>query len=340
VLPAGGDLPTVAERRRRSLAAEHRLFASACSRAPSVVLATAAPAPGVVLSRFVAALPQRSPRLPLAPAGASPALPPTAGITPVCPDGSLPLSASALDTYEDCPLRYAYTYALGVRGDAGLHAELGMLVHQVLARFLHPGDPAEPSLERLLALADDAWRDDIARYRPQQEEARRDYYEMLTQWWEGEGHQAGRDLEVLATERFFDVPVGPHRVSGRIDRIDRAASGGIRVVDYKTGRAKPKPDDVAANLQLATYHLAATRDPELSAWGAPTGLRLLYLRSMAAFDQDVTPDHTATTEARILEAADRILAEDFEPSVHADCDHCDFHRLCPLWPEGREVGAE
>jgi hypothetical protein len=61
---------------------------------------------------------------------------------------------------------------------------------------------------------------------------------------------------------------------------------------------------------------------------------------MQVREQEIVPGHAEATEARILATAERILAEDFEPSVHADCDHCEFHRLCPLWDEGREVGEE
>ena len=32
-------------------------------------------------------------------------------------------------------------------------------------------------------------------------------------------------------------------------------------------------------------------------------------------------------------------AEELDPLPTADCDHCDYHRLCPLQRAGREVGA-
>jgi RecB family exonuclease len=143
---------------------------------------------------------------------------------------------------------------------------------------------------------------------------------------------------VLAVERRFEVYVGPHRLAGAIDRIDRADDGvGIRIVDYKTGKSEPSAADVADDLQLAVYHLAASRDPELAALGPPRQLRLLYVRSMRAHDQPVTPEHEADTEARVMAAAGHILAEEFEPSVDANCRLCSFQRLCPLQPEGRRV---
>lgn len=333
-----GTRPTPPERRARVLADERALFALATTRATARLIGTAAPEPGVLVSRFVGDWTRRHPTLPLSPEREQPSLGPTKSNVPVWPERSLRLSATQLEMYEDCPLRYAYRYVAGARNEAGIHAGLGSLVHRVLERFLDPEEPGERSHDRLLELAEECWHDDIAPYRPQQEEARRDLYDMLELWWEKEGSPGGGP-HVLATEHRFDVTVGPHQVRGAIDRVDRADDGvGIRVVDYKTGKSKPRAADVKTNLQLSTYYVAATHDPELAAWGPPSQLRLLHVRSMTPFDQEVRPDHGTTTEAQILEAADRILDEQYEPSVHANCDHCDFHRLCPLWPEGRHVG--
>jgi RecB family exonuclease len=266
----------------------------------------------------------------------------TASAVEVFPEGRLVLSASQLDTYDDCPLRYAYKYGVRTGDEAGAPAALGSLVHAVLAEFLDPDrdTAAIPrTREALLSLAAERWTDDIALYRPQVEECRRDYFQMLEDWWavEGEGPLAP---EVLAVERRFDVEVGDLRLIGYIDRVDRAADGeGIRIVDYKTGRREPRADAMPDDLQLAVYHLAATRDPALAALGPPRELRLLYLRSMRAFEQPVLADHAATTEARVAATAEDIRAERFEPSVDASCRTCDFHRLCPLQLEGREVGA-
>jgi DNA helicase-2/ATP-dependent DNA helicase PcrA len=165
---------------------------------------------------------------------------------------------------------------------------------------------------------------------------------MLESWWQAESAQAqaaGSWPEVVAVEYPFEIMVGDHRVRGVIDRIDRVP-GGLAIVDYKTGSRVPKAEEVAENLQLATYHLAATRDPHLMAVGPPVSLQLCYLRSGARPAQAITADHAAVTEQRILDTAARILAEDFEPSVEAECEYCDFWRLCPLQLPGRQVGVE
>ena len=326
-----------AERRQASLHKERRLFDAACSRATARLVATAAPEPGVLLSRFVDSWTMRDPRPPVFRGPAPRSRQFTENRVAVFPDGQLRLSASQLDTYDDCPLRYAYQYGLRIRDDAGAAAALGSLVHEVLAEFLRPDRPGERTKEALLALAAERWRDDIARYRPQIEECRRDYYSMLEGWWEAEGT---RHPDVLKTEHEFDIAVGELQLVGAIDRVDRTPDGdGIRIVDYKTGRKEPSADDLPDDLQLAVYHLAATRDPELAALGPPRNLQLLYLRSMSAYEQPILAGHAEATEARVLAVADDIRLERFEPSVDASCRTCPFHRLCPLQREGREVGA-
>ncbi len=343
-----GDLPSLRSRGQvfgaqpADLAEERRLFALACSRATGRLVATAGPEPGVLLSRFVEGWESAPVRIP-SPPGRAPAFRrPTENHRPIVTDAGLALSATQLDTYDDCPLRYAYRYVLRVRDEGGVRADLGTLVHEVLARFLDPetaGDRPHTQ-QTLLAMAEEMWRHDIARYRPQVDEARRDFYAMLDTWWQFEG-QGELAPDVLAVERSFDIAVGGHRLRGSIDRIDRVerADGrpGLRIVDYKTGKKEPRPGEIDDNIQLAVYHLAATRDPALAAHGPVTELRLLFLRSMHAFDQEVTAGHAEATEKRVLTVAARIRAEEFEPSVDATCRWCDFQRLCPIQPEGRQV---
>ena len=329
---------STAEARQASLAEERRRFQTARSRATSRLIATAAPEPGVLLSRFVEGWEPRAEKPPVfrGPAPASRRI--TENPVEVFPGGHLKLSASQLSTYDDCPLRYAYQYGLRVKDDAGPQMTLGTVVHEVLAEFLRPDRDGEHTRDALLTIATERWRDDIARYRPQVEECRRDYYAMLDTWWEVEGETLDRTV-VLKVEHGFEIELGDVRVVGSIDRIDRAPDGGIRIIDYKTGgkekRATALPDDI----QLAVYHLAATLDPDLVACGAPRQLQLLYVRTMHAVEQPILTGHADATTARILAAADDIRHERFEAAVDADCRRCSFHRLCPLQREGRQVGV-
>jgi RecB family exonuclease len=325
------------------LAEERRLFGLAAGAATARLVATAGPEPGQLVSRFVAGWPlvTSAPVVgwsgPTSPDGPR-WLAATAGMAPVWPDGGLSLSATKLTTYADCPLKFAFSYALRVRDDGSVWASLGSLFHEVAAEFLRP-DHEDPdhSRERLFAIAEGLWSDDIAPYRPQREEIRRDLFDMLDKWHQLE-FGAGDGPDVVDVERRFSIEVANHTVTGSIDRVDRI-SGGLEIIDYKTGKHPLRPEEVADDLQLAVYHLAATRDPVLAADGPPVRLLLRYVRAGKDLDQPVAADHADRTEARIIDTAEQIVAEAFQPALDADCDHCDFHRLCPLQREGREVGA-
>jgi superfamily I DNA/RNA helicase/RecB family exonuclease len=334
----GDGVLTVAERRDRSLLVERRRFHLARTRATHRLVASAGPEAKDIVSRFVEGWTRRTASLPPRPFDPYRRVDPTQNDVPVFPDGVLTLSASQLNTYADCPLKYAYSYGLRVRDDGNVWADFGTLVHDILERFLAPGNEIDHSLEALQDLAGECWSDDVAPYRPQREQLRRELSEMLVKWWEEEGQHLDR-RSIVAVEHNFDIEVGTHRIVGKIDRVDRAADGSIEIVDYKTGKHPAREQDMVDDLQLATYHLAATRDPILVNEGTPSRLRLLYTRFMVSREQPITADHAARTEARIVAAADEILTEAFVPSIHADCDHCDFHRLCPLQPEGREVAS-
>ena len=149
------NVRSVAERRRRC-SSPTSAGSSRRSRAPAAtrrLVGTAAPEPGVLLSRFVESWPARPPDLPLGPGRPLVDRPPTAGVQPLHADGRLRLSASRLDTYDDCPLRYAYEYVLHVRRDAGVQAWLGSLFHEVLAQFLDPNRTEPRTRDALIALA-------------------------------------------------------------------------------------------------------------------------------------------------------------------------------------------
>jgi RecB family exonuclease/superfamily I DNA/RNA helicase len=335
--PAGAL--SVAERRRVQVAEQERRFHMVATRGDETVFISAPP-PGVLVSRYVEHLPRTAPTPGWVPPVAPDPRPATVSVTPMHPSGQLRLSASQLSTFEDCPRRWFYASVLRLDDSTSVWTEFGSMVHNVLEAFLDPAATSEYSLEGLLQVAEDHWTDAVAPWKPQQEQAQRELKEMLERWWDIEGKAMTRD-QVVAVEHEFEVAVGDHVVRGRIDRVDFDRDrNGIGVVDYKTGRHFPKPEDVEHDLQLAVYYLAAARSEALAAYGPPTRLELLYFRAKDPFfEQPITEHHDVVAEERILAGAEQMLREELAPLVSADCDHCDFHRLCPLQRAGREVGA-
>lgn len=227
----------------------------------------------------------------------------------------LALSASDIETYRACPLRYKFARVLRVPQEPTLNQRFGILVHQVLERYHR--DPSD-----ILGLLEGAWpkhgfgdSDEERQLRAKAVTALRRYEERLD----------AEPVEPVWFERSFAFRMGAHTLRGRVDRVDRLHGGGHELIDYKTGR----PRSVAAlkeDVQLSLYAVAAREAWQLEA----SEQSYLYVLD----DQKVRVPSEAIDAAWIAdvvdEAAAGILAQDFEPTPsHAACSMCDFRIACP-----------
>ena len=324
------------------LVGERARFAEATASARQRFTVIAAPEPGVLLSRFVEGLPIAPRRLSARhpdPQRWPQGLAETTNTKAFHSGPSLHLSATQLTMFENCPWQYTLQYRLGLRGKGGLAARFGTLIHHILEQFLSPNTELTQTLDALIDLATHSWTDDIADYRPQAEDYRRRLDAILRNWWHNEGESLVAQQRVVAVEHEFTVEVDGHSLHGFIDRVDRM-DGGIRVVDYKTGTKARSKAETQDDLQLAVYHLAASRDPALNQYGPVQALELNFIAagtSGTVRPQVISADHDQLTEGRVVALAARMLSEEHEPSVAANCEYCDLHRLCPLQPQGRPI---
>jgi DNA helicase II / ATP-dependent DNA helicase PcrA len=236
-------------------------------------------------------------------------------------DGSLSLSASDLDLYLTCPLKYKFSRVFGIPQEPTINQRFGILIHNVLERFHKEGEEEE-GLPRLMDLFEAGWRragfgssDDELQFRDRAREAMRLY-------WERECDAEG---EPVWLERKFDIKIGEHHVRGRVDRVDRLPGGGHELIDYKTGQRKSEAD-LESDLQLALYRLAARE-----AWGLEAGTGSYYY----VLDGDkvaapVRPDDAERVERTVLQVGEGILGQDFEPRPSPTvCSWCDYRLICP-----------
>jgi RecB family exonuclease len=216
---------------------------------------------------------------------------------------------------------------------------VGTLVHGILEQFLDPKINGPRTRERLAEILDDMWTDDLFTYRAQAAEYRSRVATMLlSTWFEREAAAA---TDVARVEHRFEIAVAGHTLSGFIDRVDRHPPSGDRpaeleVIDYKTGSWKTAKAG-EGNLQLGTYYLAAKRDPDLAALGEPTRLRLHFVDAGKDAWQTIGPDHEAVWEGAIANALVGIESEHHEAAAEAECEYCDYQRICPIQREGRLV---
>ena len=138
------------------------------------------------------------------------------------------------------------------------------------------------------------------------------------------GWSAARTRPV-AVERDFTLTVGPHRVHGRIDRIDAHPAGGLPAHRLQDRQAADGGRARRARPVLRLYMPARARRGASSRAGRPSST------SSTATPAACTPtrdDDAAVVEA-VRDAADGIAAGRFEPRPSWDCRTCDFALICP-----------
>jgi putative RecB family exonuclease len=137
-------------------------------------------------------------------------------------------------------------------------------------------------------------------------------------------------LEPAGREEFleFQLEDGP-LLRGVIDRVDVAADGSIRIVDYKTGKKPHARYGQQAKFQMRFYALLVER----LRGRRPALLQLLYLRDGGTMVLHPTDDDLAMIDMEIRELWDDISAAarsgDFRPRRSALCGWCSFQAHCP-----------
>lgn len=280
-------------------------------------------------------------------------------LTPFLPrrGGGLALSASDIETYRGCPLRYKYARVLRIPTELTVGQRFGIVVHQVLERYHAAGGE---TLTQLLDLFESCWRrggfrDDG----PSERELRAKARAALSRY---HTRLHGQDVQPVWFERQFSLRIGPHQLRGRVDRVDRLpGKGGERgrgersgnerggsadrdegqyadrdegqyeyeyeLIDYKTSRPRTA-EQLREDIQLSLYALAARESWQLRAASRA------YYYVLDDLIVRLPPDDEERERRRVtdtvLEVGEGIMGQRFEPTPsRAACSICDFRIVCP-----------
>ena len=234
----------------------------------------------------------------------------------------LALSASDIETYRSCPLRYKFARVLRIPTEQTLHQRFGIAVHQVLERFHSDGSE---TLSQMLDLLDSGWRRGGF---GESEEERGLYTKARAALTRYHARLHGQDSEPVWFERSFAFRLGPHHLRGRVDRVDRLTAGAqeeYELIDYKTSRPKTATQ-LKDDIQLSLYALAARE-----AWKLESSRQAYYY----VLDDLKVPVPRAETRREsvkdmVLAVGEGILAQEFEPTPsRAACSICDYRIVCP-----------
>jgi len=241
----------------------------------------------------------------------------------------LALSASDIETYRSCPLRYKFARVLRIPTEQTVHQRFGIMVHQVLERYHSEG---ASTLERMLDLLDAGWRRAALGNGEYELELRGKALAALTRYHE---RLAERDSQPVWFERQFSFRLGPHHLRGRVDRVDRLrrlggndgidARGDYELIDYKTGRPRTA-EQLKDDVQLSLYALAAREDWRLES----SRQAYYYVLDDVRVPVPESDRDTDAVKAIVLEVGEGILAQDFSPTPsRAVCSLCDYRIVCP-----------
>ncbi len=233
------------------------------------------------------------------------------------------LSASAIEIYEECPLRFKLEREWNLPREVAASLHYGKAMHDVLrtfydaARFQREIQDADLLEQFRSALASGGIAD-----RYQYELYLRQGVEQLQEFFEAA--RGAPPPDVIATEHTFSLTVGPAKLSGRVDRIDRTGPDTVAIVDYKTGKPKLQ-DEADKSLQLSLYALAARETLGKRA----DRLILHNLENNSAVVTTRSDGEMEAAQQKVEEVARKIAQGKFPPKTGYHCVFCPYRNLCP-----------
>ncbi len=233
------------------------------------------------------------------------------------------LSASAVETYLQCPLRYRFSYEWRIPWPPPPAVQFGSIMHEAVKEVvgLLAGACQGPTLEDLRSILDRRWLEsgfaDPVQERKYREEGLRQLERVRQAWSES-------PIQLLHQEKSFEFRHEGSMLVGRIDQIHRAASGEVELVEYKTGRPQTRKE-ADGSPQLTLYTEACRRAlglavPNLILFNLATGERIHTTRSsdqLQAFGQTLRQTAAAVRAGR------------FPARPGYLCRYCDFRPICP-----------
>lgn len=247
------------------------------------------------------------------------------------------LSPSRAADFKQCPLLYRFR-AIDRLPEPSSPAQLrGSLVHAALEQLY--GLPAEQRVpDTALRLLAPAWDQVVAgeptladEFAPEQRELLlAEAAKLLSGYYRLEDPTR---FSPQSCEQRVEVELEDGTLlRGFVDRIDVAATGEVRVVDYKTGKAPSEAWAAAefkALFQMKFYAVALLRSRGV----LPTRLRLIYLADGQLLDYSPELDELQRFEKTLIAIWRAIqsagVTGDFPPRPSRMCKWCAHQSLCP-----------
>ncbi|MGZ4852969.1 MAG: ATP-dependent helicase [Halobacteriota archaeon] len=232
-------------------------------------------------------------------------------------------SASALQTYSNCPMQYKYSYVLHVPTVARTYFNLGSAVHEVIEHLTRRElEGIAPTKEQAMEMLSHFWSS--AAYTTKQKEREdkvlaEQMFETYLAW------QAGNENEIVDAEMEFAFELNERTVKGFIDRVERTPDGAYVVVDYKTGYPSESKNSIRQSIQMNVYCLAI-----LEKFGQmPKQASFFYVKHDKHVHYIPDGEHLQQQKLQLSTMINDVLAERFhETPAYQTCRSCSYGYLC------------
>jgi len=246
------------------------------------------------------------------------------------------LSPSRAGDFMACPLMYRFRTIDRLPEEPSPDAVRGTVVHKVLEDLFDlpavgrtqeaAADMLEPTWEALVE-AEPALAEMFGDEGPDLAGWLSSCRTVLARYFDLEDP---RRLEPADRELYVEALLDSRLLlRGFVDRVDVAADGRIRIVDYKTGRSPAVGFEAKALFQMKFYALVIWRLRGV----VPSVLQLVYLGNGEILRYEPDEDDLRATERKVEAVWTAIqLAHDtgdWQPSPSRLCDWCSYHQFCP-----------
>jgi putative RecB family exonuclease len=238
---------------------------------------------------------------------------------------SYQLSATKLQTYNQCPQAFYFRYdrKLPSSGLFGSPA-LGTALHQALATLYGQWhyQPSQMPWDWVLV----CWQPYATRLTPEQWQSGQ---EILQAYYADYIAPQVPLRRPLAVEGRIQGHLNCHNLqfvlTGRYDRLDWLEDG-LELIDYKSGQEVKLLSAEEIDLQIGLYYLALEQRYQK----ALKQLSLLYLRTGQKITFVATAEHKQRVEAKITDLAEQLLFDQqWQPTPGQHCQRCSYARYCP-----------
>jgi RecB family exonuclease len=241
------------------------------------------------------------------------------------------LSYSALDTYQNCPLKYKFQEIDRIKTPKSKEAVFGSTIHDTM-KFIHTPGILSPTLEQAMEHFTNSWNPAVFDSEQEERAAFSQGIKIIQEYYR---KNDPKNFNIIDLESRFQINIGEaenqHVVSGIIDRIDKTEDG-YEIIDYKTTKKMPSQEKVDNDLQLSVYLKAfLTRYPKEIENLGKVKVSLYYLKHGVKLTSTRTLEQLQKSEQLFLDTIKIIEAGKFEPAVSPLCDWCGYQNLCPMW---------